>query len=160
MKDNDLTTEEVAKQLKVSKLTVYDLIKKGKLPSYRVGRQIRVERDALHAYKNHSQSQPSITTGITPTKNASQLIISGQDNSLDVLAKQLTESMSSLQFLRAYTGSLDGLIAMYQDKADIVSTHLFDGETGTYNLPYTHKILGSKSYIVIHLMKRRAGLFV
>src|SRR5699024_843007 len=41
-----------------------------------------------------------------------------------------------------------------------VSTHLFDGGTGTYNLPYTHKILGSKSYIVIHLMKRKAGLFV
>ena len=31
MKDNDLTTEEVAEQLKVSKLTVYDLIKKGSL---------------------------------------------------------------------------------------------------------------------------------
>lgn len=160
MKDNDLTTEDVAEQLKVSKLTVYDLIKKGKLPSYRVGRQIRVERDALHAYKNQSQNQSSVTTGITPAKSTSQLIISGQDNSLDVLAKQLTENMPSLQFLRSYMGSLDGLIAMYQDKADIVSTHLFDGETGTYNLPYTHKILGSKSYIVIHLMKRKAGLFV
>lgn len=57
-------------------------------------------------------------------------------------------------------GSLDGLIAMYHNKTDIVSTHLFDGETGTYNLPYTHKILGSKSYIVLHLMKRKAGLFV
>src|SRR5699024_1747535 len=160
MKDNDLTTEEVAEQLKVSKLTVYDLIKKGKLPTYRVGRQIRVERDALHAYKNQSQNQSPSTVAITPTKDASQLIISGQDNSLDILAKQLTEAMPTFQFLRSYMGSLDGLIAMYQNKADIVSTHLFDGETGTYNLPYTHKILGSKSYIVIHLMKRKAGLFV
>src|SRR5699024_12423869 len=110
MKDNDLTTEDVAEQLKVSKLTVYDLIKKGKLPYYRVRRQIRVERDALHAYKNQSQNQSSVATGITPAKSTSQLIISGQDNSLDVLAKQLTENMPSLQFLRSYMGSLDGLI--------------------------------------------------
>lgn len=159
MRDDDLTTEEVAEQLKVSKLTVYDLIKKGELPSYRVGRQIRVERAALNAYKNQSNSQQS-TSSHTATTNSSQIIISGQDNSLDVLAKQLSESTPSLQFLRSYMGSLDGLIAMYQDTADVVSTHLFDGETSTYNLPYTHKILGSKSYIVLHLMKRKAGLFV
>lgn len=157
MRDDDLTTEEVAEQLKVSKLTVYDLIKKGELLSYRVGRQIRVEREALDAYKNQNKRQQSPTVART---NSSQMIISGQDSSLDVLAKHLNESTPTLQFLRSYMGSLDGLIAMYQDKADIVSTHLFDGDTGTYNLPYTHKILGSKSYIVLHLMKRKAGLFV
>lgn len=157
MQDDDLTTEEVAEQLKVSKLTVYDLIKKGELLSYRVGRQIRVEREALDAYKNQNKRQQSPTVART---NSSQMIISGQDSSLDVLAKHLNESTPTLQFLRSYMGSLDGLIAMYQDKADIVSTHLFDGDTGTYNLPYTHKILGSKSYIVLHLMKRKAGLFV
>src|SRR5699024_10766288 len=121
MKDNDFTTEDVAEQLKVSKLTVYDLIKKGKLPSYRVVRQIRVERDVLHVYKNQSHNQSSVTTGITAAKSISQLNISGQDYSLDVLAKQFTENMPSLQVLRSYMGSLDGLIAMYQDKADIVS---------------------------------------
>ena len=42
MDHHSYTTEEVAKQLKVSKLTVYDLIKKGELPSYRVGRQMRL----------------------------------------------------------------------------------------------------------------------
>ncbi len=157
MRDDDLTTEEVAEQLKVSKLTVYDLIKKGELLSYRVGRQIRVELEALDADKNQNKRQQSPTVATT---NSSQMIISGQDSSLDVLAKHLNESTPTLQFLRSYMGSLDGLIAMYQDKADIVSTHLFDGETGTYSLPYIHKILGSKSYIVLHLMKRKAGLFV
>ncbi len=43
MNHHSYTTEEVAKQLKVSKLTVYDLIKKGELPSYRVGRQMRID---------------------------------------------------------------------------------------------------------------------
>lgn len=39
------TIEEVAGLLKVSKLTVYDLIKKGVLPAYRVGRQMRVDEE-------------------------------------------------------------------------------------------------------------------
>lgn len=159
MKGRDLTTEEVAEQLKVSKLTVYDLIKKGDLQSYRVGRQIRVEREALEAYKNQNQAQTKPTDHAL-TSSMSPFIISGQDNSLDLLAKELSKASPSRQFLRSYTGSLDGLIGMYQNRVDIVSTHLYDGNTGTYNIPYIHKILGSKSLTVIHLMKRKAGLFI
>lgn len=39
--EESYTTEQIAQILKVSKLTVYDLIKKGKLPAYRVGRQMQ-----------------------------------------------------------------------------------------------------------------------
>lgn len=45
------TIEEVAGLLKVSKLTVYDLIKKGLIPAYRVGRQMRVDEEDLKQYK-------------------------------------------------------------------------------------------------------------
>ena len=50
------TTEEIADLLKVSKLTVYDLIKKGDLRAYRVGRQMRVDAEDLEAYKEKSKS--------------------------------------------------------------------------------------------------------
>ncbi len=36
------TPEEVAKILKISKYTVYELIKRGELGAYRVGRKVRV----------------------------------------------------------------------------------------------------------------------
>ena len=155
MKDDALTIDEVAKTLKVSKLTVYDLVKKGEIVSYRVGRQIRVEREALQNYKDQAHTK-------APTTNQMKapIIISGQDNSLDILAKQLNMAFPSDQFLRSYMGSLDGLVAMYQNEADIVSTHLFDGDTETYNIPYIRKILVNKSFIVLHLMKRKAGLYV
>ncbi len=155
MKDDALTIDEVAKTLKVSKLTVYDLVKKGEIASYRVGRQIRVERDALQSYKNQANTK----TPITNQMNA-PIIISGQDNSLDILAKELNIAFPSEQFLRSYMGSLDGLVAMYQNEANIVSTHLFDGDTKTYNIPYIRKILVNKPFIVLHLMKRKAGLYV
>ena len=58
--DISYTTEEIAQILKVSKLTVYDLIKKEELPSYRVGRQIRVDAHDLSAYKERAKSGRNI----------------------------------------------------------------------------------------------------
>ena len=57
MSDNiSYTSEEIASLLKVSKLTVYDFIKKGELASYRVGKQMRVDAADLEAYKESTKS--------------------------------------------------------------------------------------------------------
>jgi putative molybdopterin biosynthesis protein len=163
------TTEEIAKLLKISKLTVYDLIKKGELPSYRVGKQMRVDATDLEAYKQRSKSKPHRQemihvpeTPLSTTGNANNnIVITGQDISLDILSKHLEHhDPTSLRPLRSFAGSLDSLIAMYQGKADIVSTHLWDGDTGEYNLPYIRKILNGFSYIVIRLLSRQAGMYV
>lgn len=61
--------------------------------------------------------------------------------------------------MRSYVGSLDGLIAMYHGEADIVSTHLLDGDTLEYNIPYIKKVLVSSSFIVTNLVSRTAGLY-
>ena len=53
--DISYTTEEISKLLKISKLTVYDLIKKGDLPAYRVGKQMRVDASDLEAYKTRTK---------------------------------------------------------------------------------------------------------
>ncbi|AKF75350.1 hypothetical protein AAV30_03765 [Bacillus velezensis] len=53
------TIEEVAGLLKVSKLTVYDLIKKGLIPAYRVGRQMRVDEEDLKQYKANMRMSKS-----------------------------------------------------------------------------------------------------
>lgn len=63
--EQSYTIEEVAQFLKVSKLTIYDLVKKGDLPVFRVGRQMRVDRADLQAYiqKRKTGSTPSRRTG-------------------------------------------------------------------------------------------------
>src|SRR5690554_2102033 len=100
-----LTIEEVARSLKVSKLTVYDLIKKGELQAFRVGRQMRVDATELGNYiargrevkpvqeKAHAQNEVE----------ARQVVISGQDDSLNILARHL--ETGEYRPLRAYTGS-------------------------------------------------------
>ncbi|GKU84583.1 helix-turn-helix transcriptional regulator [Niallia sp. NCCP-28] len=172
------TTEEIAEILKVSKLTVYDLIKKGELKAFRVGRQMRIDAADLEAFKkgsmeiskNAAEQMPTQIRVTNPQQNHifdpftkmkhRPIIISGQDNCLDILAKHIEQTSKSYRPLRSYIGSLNGLLAMYKGDADIVSTHLYDGETNSYNIPYVKKLLVSHSYIVIRFITRQAGLYV
>jgi excisionase family DNA binding protein len=45
-----LTVAEVAKAMRVSKMTVYRLVHSGELPAVRVGRSFRVPEDAVNEY--------------------------------------------------------------------------------------------------------------
>ncbi|MGG0239384.1 substrate-binding domain-containing protein [Bacillus rhizoplanae] len=165
MDHHSYTTEEVAKRLKVSKLTVYDLIKKGDLPSYRVGRQMRIDASDLERYITEMktgkiQADSSSIQVIKQTNKSDSCIISGQDLSLDMLTKHLENHLKAPNILRAYQGSLTSLIQMYQGKGDIVSLHLFDGDTGEYNIPYVKRILVGQPCIVINLLSRTSGFYV
>jgi len=165
MNEVSYTIEEVASLLKVSKLTVYDLIKKEELLSYRVGRQMRVDASDLEAYKERNKnrvnvSKPKQSSIANYDDELRTFVISGQDMALDILAKQLERESTGIRPLRLYTGSLNSLISMYQNQCDLVSLHLFDGDTGTYNIPYVKKILTGFPFIVINFLSRWAGLYV
>lgn len=45
---------EVAERMRVSKMTVYRLIRSGKLPAVRVGKSFRVREDELDQYLDSS----------------------------------------------------------------------------------------------------------
>lgn len=45
-----MTVAEVAKVMRVSKMTVYRLVHSGELPAVRVGRSFRVRQSAVHDY--------------------------------------------------------------------------------------------------------------
>ncbi|MFP5112529.1 substrate-binding domain-containing protein [Bacillaceae bacterium C204] len=165
-KELSYTIEEVSQLLKVSKLTLYDLVKKGKLPVFRVGRQMRIDAKDLDIYINdHKTNQnptfpaPVVDHHRSETKDSHNIVISGQDLVLDILGKHI-EKNSTYKPLRSFTGSLNSLISMYNGECDIVSLHLFDGDTGEYNLPYIKKILVGYPFILINLLSRKAGLYV
>ncbi|PJY99439.1 MULTISPECIES: substrate-binding domain-containing protein [Bacillus] len=160
------TIEEVAGLLKVSKLTVYDLIKKGVLPAYRVGRQMRVDEEDLKQYKTNMRMSQPIAVAEEPKQmqeaepdGRKNVMISGQDISMDLLSKHL-ENVIQETPLRKYKGSLNSLIDMYQGKCDIVSLHLYDAETGQYNAPYAKRILSGEPFCLINAVLRKAGLYV
>jgi excisionase family DNA binding protein len=45
-----LTVSEVAKLMRVSKMTVYRLVHSGELPAVQIGRSFRVPEQAVHEY--------------------------------------------------------------------------------------------------------------
>ncbi len=49
-----LTVAEVAKIMRVSKMTVYRMVHAGELPAIRVGRSFRVPEDAVDTYLRSS----------------------------------------------------------------------------------------------------------
>lgn len=157
------TIEEVSKLLKISKLTVYDLIKKEDLVAYKVGRQMRVDQQELERYKLKNRTgivqEKSDSSGEYKESNKNQIVISGQDIVLDILSKYI-EKHTSLTPLRSYNGSLNSLISMYHGECDVVSVHLYDGDTGEYNLPYVKRVLVNHPFILINLVRRTAGIYV
>ncbi|MFJ7980876.1 substrate-binding domain-containing protein [Lysinibacillus xylanilyticus] len=160
--EHSYTIEEVAQLLKVSKLTIYDLVKKGDLPVFRVGRQMRVDRNDLQLYiqKSKTGATPAASTAsTTPSTKNKKIIISGQDLALDLLGKYIEKKQSN-KVLRSHEGSFNGVMALYNGECDIASLHLYDGDTGEYNTPYLKKIFVSHSYILLNLISRRAGFYV
>ncbi|GEK30543.1 hypothetical protein KZO01_08520 [Kurthia zopfii] len=162
--DYSYTIEEVAQLLKVSKLTIYDLVKKEELPVYRVGRQMRVDQEDLQKYIQKSKTGSSVKEVATPKQvqhdsEKKKVIISGQDLVLDLLGKYI-EKDQKVKILRSHEGSYNGVLAMYNGDCDIASMHMYDGDTGEYNTSYLKKIFVSHPYIQIHLLTRMAGFYV
>ncbi|MDR2376529.1 MAG: helix-turn-helix transcriptional regulator [Treponema sp.] len=58
MESTLLTAEDVARQLRIKKYTVYELIKRGELPSSRVGKQVRVSQEDIDRYLRAGRTGP------------------------------------------------------------------------------------------------------
>ncbi|MCB2293356.1 helix-turn-helix transcriptional regulator [Clostridium algoriphilum] len=176
--NSGLTTQEVAQILNISKNTVYELIKRGELPSYRVGRKVRIDAIDIEEYKNKSRTNTKPTrTSLEKTNNSnisllnsrtslpnsnykSDFIICGQDILLDVLTRHLEQHPNGLQALRCYIGSYNGLVELYRGNVNIATAHLLDADTGVYNIPYVRRILPGVPCVIVHLVCRMQGFYV
>lgn len=59
-----------------------------------------------------------------------------------------------------FTGSLGGLIALAEGRADLAGCHLWDEETGTYNAPFVRRLLPGQRVALICLADRKLGLIL
>jgi len=62
--------------------------------------------------------------------------------------------------LRSYEGSYNGLYALYQGKVQVATAHLWDGDTGEYNVPYVKRMLPGVPAVIVHLAKRMQGFYI
>ncbi|MDR0852301.1 MAG: helix-turn-helix transcriptional regulator [Clostridiales Family XIII bacterium] len=166
-KEKTLSTQDVADVLKVSKSTIYNLIRSGEITSYRVGRKVRFSEDDIRDYINKSKRQvagEAFSDGaadldlIESMRTASGFIICGQDLMLDVLSNYMR--LYGVQALRAYIGSYDSLVSLYKHKINVASSHLWDGQNDQYNAAYVKRLIPGFRTVIIHLTDRMQGLYV
>lgn len=161
------TPEEVAKILKITRFTVYEMIKRGDLPAYRIGRKVRVEAPDLDRFIRNGKTGParevpaaSAATQRSDHLRDDELIICGQDVILDILTRYMEHTLPQARVLRSYVGSIDGLLAMYHGKANAVTVHLWDSDSDSYNTPYVRRFLPGFRTVVINLAFRMEGFYV
>jgi excisionase family DNA binding protein len=95
MDDSFLTTEEVLEYLQVNLRTVYRLIKAGKIPAVRVGRQWRFRKRDIDAWlesqrpRNVRPAPPAPRVAAPPTGRPRVLVVDDEATIRDLLAKTL-----------------------------------------------------------------------
>jgi putative molybdopterin biosynthesis protein len=60
----------------------------------------------------------------------------------------------------SFTGSLGGLIALAEKRADLAGSHLWDEKTDTYNESFIRKLLPGQKVALLTLAHRRVGLIL
>ena len=155
--NKSLSTQEVAELLHVSKSTIYELIRRGEINSYKVGRKVRFTQDDVDAYiarSRHEQSvQPVRRVEISsellrPADRAeAPFVISGQDVVLDILSNYLHQN--GVVTDRCYLSSFEGLLALYEKKVDAAACHLYAVDEKSFNVPYVKRLMpGVKAVLV------------
>jgi putative molybdopterin biosynthesis protein len=162
MSEISYTPQEVAEILKISTYTVYELIKRGELDAYHIGRKARVKASDLERFTGGRNpgslaAQPAADPEVVPRD---QVIICGQDLLLDLITRHLEREVPGCIFLRKYVGSMSGLLALFNGQAKMATAHLWDGDTGEYNIPYIRRILPGQRVTVVNLVHRTEGFYV
>ena len=96
---------------------------------------------------------------ILPEKEDTFVLMGSHDLALNLLA-QGVQAKTGLNLLILPVGSLEGLVALRQGVAHLTSCHLFDMESGEYNVPYVRHIFPDRTMTLITLAHRQQGLIV
>jgi putative molybdopterin biosynthesis protein len=88
------------------------------------------------------------------------IMVGSHDLTLDLLASHLSRRYPRYSLSSSHVGSMGGLIAIQKGRAHLAGVHLFDPESGLYNLPYVKKTLGEKRVQLVHFVSRQQGLLV
>jgi excisionase family DNA binding protein len=94
-----LRPAEVARELRISRVTVYELIRRGELPATRVGHQFRIEASALATYRaeHHQGARPAQST------RQGTLVIRAEDHLLTLSVPDDLESLSVVELAEAFS---------------------------------------------------------
>jgi len=86
--------------------------------------------------------------------------IGSHDNTLDLMANMLKMKYPHFSLSSAHVGSMGGIMAIKNGEAHIAGTHLYDEETGEYNVPFIRKFLQARALRLVNLVYREQGFLL
>jgi putative molybdopterin biosynthesis protein len=154
-----LTAEEAAKILKISKYTLYELVKRGEIKAQHVGRQLRFDPETLTAFCRGEKPslKPMPVSASLNTDSAGVIFAGSHDPAVEMLIQFGQHLTPGLTISAAFTGSMEGLIALYRHQASMIGIHLWDSVSGEYNLPFIRYCLPGEEVTVVNLVQRVQG---
>ncbi len=79
------------------------------------------------------------------------------DPAVSLIAAHFSEFEPGYRMEPGYPGSLGGLMALVENRADFAGCHLWDEETGQYNVPFIKRLLPGETFALVTLAHRRLG---
>ncbi|WP_338449339.1 helix-turn-helix transcriptional regulator [Niallia oryzisoli] len=150
------TPDEVAKLFKISKHTVYELIKRGELRAFKVGNKMRIEQNEVNRYKQEMETAPA------PKPAAAHAIrlAGSHDFLIEHLVKYAARQTQGLSIHPTYVGSLEGLMMLYRNSCDAAAIHLLDPSSKEYNIPFIKQLFVHEPITVMRFASRVQGFIV
>jgi excisionase family DNA binding protein len=159
MPEKMMNTKEVAEYLGINEKQVYALIKAGKIPCTRVTGKWVFPKNLIDEWIT-TTAKGGISSAAKTERHPGQILAAGSnDPVLDLLISQ-NNSYDGFFIFTCNTGSTEGLRLMNESRADVAWCHLFDPDTGTYNIPYISSRMADRKIAVVHLFYREIGLLV
>lgn len=150
------TPDEVAKLFKISKHTVYEMIKRGELRAFKVGNKMRIEPEEINRYKLAMETAPK-AVNVSPDTIR---LAGSHDFLVEHLIKYVAQQNSVVLIQPTYIGSLEGLMMLYRNMCDIAAVHLLDPNSMQYNLPFIKQLFVNEPITVMRLAAREQGLIL
>ena len=117
---------------------------------------------SVHLDRWREEQKDSAAAARAPSKSAKAVnelvIVASHDLALNMLVSRLRQKNPEIKIHFTYAGSLGGLIALQEGRADLAGIHLLDAETGEYNYPYVKHLLPGREMAIVHLAYRIQGL--
>lgn len=156
-----MNTKEVAKYLDIHEKQVYLLIKSGKIPCTRVTGKwifpIKLIDEWIHtsAHDGLQQARKKVNQ-----IEGALLAAGSNDLVLDMLLTTIKKDHPAFTIFSANTGSINGLESLNTGLTDIAFAHLYDPQSGDYNIPYLKQFCPDRSPVVVNLFYRQIGFLV
>lgn len=82
------------------------------------------------------------------------------DPAISILAARFERYAPRQALDVTFTGSLGGLIALAERRAEMAGSHLWDEDTDSYNVPFVRRVLPGRRVALVTLAHRRLGLIL